>query len=312
MTALVDTLRSGSDLEATTVLARLRLGETIEEIVQCLDATKFHGSFESDESYASPGSPLPVDHLVALPESRLPLKHPTVSSGALDIVSSSSEKSNAVKFLSVIFEREEFRLPAGLYEEDIVIRLHNVTPTAVAIAHQPSGAAQSHSFDVLQGSARNRHQSLATVTTGKSISSSRELDRRFQRTWATYPRRRDGLAAASSFKITNTMISPNVLLSTSARDLAIPSWAMMNANTKSGSSSMNSAFSDIQKKAAAMALDGISQEAIVGSHPNIAALFNEDEYKSSPLLSQWAAGMVHSVKLKGCPVHTSLSNNHSC
>jgi len=40
---------------------------------------------------------------------------------------------------------------------------------------------------------------------------------------------------------------------------------------------------------------------VIETHPNIAALFDEEEFKRSGILSQWAVGMVHSAQLKVNP-----------
>jgi hypothetical protein len=44
---------------------------------------------------------------------------------------------------------------------------------------------------------------------------------------------------------------------------------------------------------------GIPMSQIIETHPNIAALYDEEEFKKSGVLTKWAVGMVHSLYLKG-------------
>lgn len=62
---------------------------------------------------------------------------------------------------------------------------------------------------------------------------------------------------------------------------------------------MDLAFTTIHDQSAALIQRGCTENEIFGDQPNMAALFDEDELKISSALSRWAAGMVHSIKLKG-------------
>ena len=44
---------------------------------------------------------------------------------------------------------------------------------------------------------------------------------------------------------------------------------------------------------------GVSIEQIIETHPNVAALFDEEVFRNSGILSKWAVGMVHGMFLKG-------------
>lgn len=83
------------------------------------------------------------------------------------------------------------------------------------------------------------------------------------------------------------------------KKLFVPTWAMMTLNTKRDPGSLHYAFTGILQDAAGMMDSGAPVEAVIETHPNIAALFNEEDFKRSGLLSQWAASMVHSMELKG-------------
>jgi hypothetical protein len=82
-------------------------------------------------------------------------------------------------------------------------------------------------------------------------------------------------------------------------NLFLPTWAMMTVSTRPDPGSLKVAFQGLYQRTAAVIEDGMPLEAVIEAHPNIAALFNEDEYNRSGVLSKWAAGMVHSAQLKG-------------
>jgi hypothetical protein len=74
---------------------------------------------------------------------------------------------------------------------------------------------------------------------------------------------------------------------------------MLPINTVPGPGSLGFAFSSILQEAASLKNMGVSIEQIIETHPNVAALFDENVFGNSGILSKWAAGMVHGVFLKG-------------
>jgi hypothetical protein len=86
---------------------------------------------------------------------------------------------------------------------------------------------------------------------------------------------------------------------TQVNNLFLPTWAMMTANSRSGSGSLRYAFSGILEKATAMIELGTPVELVIETHPNIAALYDEDQYRNSGVVSKWAASMVHGFMLRG-------------
>jgi hypothetical protein len=82
-------------------------------------------------------------------------------------------------------------------------------------------------------------------------------------------------------------------------DLSVPTWAILPVNTWSGPGTLKHAFSGVMQQVADLINMGVPVEQIIETHPNIAALFDEDEFKKSGILSKWAVGMVHSVYLQG-------------
>lgn len=92
-----------------------------------------------------------------------------------------------------------------------------------------------------------------------------------------------------------------------ANNLSLPTWSMMTINTKPDPGSLRYAFPGILKEATTMIYNGTPVELVIETHPNIAALFNKDEFERSGILSQWAASMVHSTQLKGALTFSTMS-----
>lgn len=82
-------------------------------------------------------------------------------------------------------------------------------------------------------------------------------------------------------------------------NLSLPTWAMMTINTRPDPGGIRHAFWGVIREATAMLRSGTPIDFIIEKHPNIAALFDEDEFARSGMLSRWAASMVHSMRLKG-------------
>ena len=85
----------------------------------------------------------------------------------------------------------------------------------------------------------------------------------------------------------------------SSSDFHLPTWAMLPINTISDPGSLRGAIPNVLREAANMIRMGRPLEDLLEPHPNIAALFDEDVFNNSGILSRWAVGMVHGVCLKG-------------
>jgi hypothetical protein len=83
------------------------------------------------------------------------------------------------------------------------------------------------------------------------------------------------------------------------RNIFAPNWAATTLNTELDPGDMSNAFSDIYQKATSLLKKGEPVNRVIGDHPNIAALYDQEQFDRSSLLSQWAARMVHSVKCQG-------------
>jgi hypothetical protein len=82
-------------------------------------------------------------------------------------------------------------------------------------------------------------------------------------------------------------------------NLFLPTWAMMTVNTRPDPGSLKTAFYSLYGETSALLSSGTPIEAIIEVHPNIAALFDEEEYHRSGVLTKWLAGLVHSSRFKG-------------
>jgi hypothetical protein len=83
------------------------------------------------------------------------------------------------------------------------------------------------------------------------------------------------------------------------RNIFVPNWAVTSLNTEPDPGEMKNAFGDIYKRATSLLEKGETVNRIIGDHPNIAALYDPEQFDRSCILSQWAARMVHSVKCQG-------------
>ncbi|KAM0233518.1 hypothetical protein ACHAP5_010392 [Fusarium lateritium] len=106
----------------------------------------------------------------------------------------------------------------------------------------------------------------------------------------------NNLALSSSIKANGY---PGFIQDAQIRNLFVPNWAVTSLNTEPDPGGLDDAFGDIFKRATGLLKKGEPVHHIVGSHPNIAALYDQEEFDKSCLLSQWAARMVHSVKRQG-------------
>lgn len=89
-------------------------------------------------------------------------------------------------------------------------------------------------------------------------------------------------------------------------NLFIPTWAMKVVNSDWDGISYG-ALKTFLEESKAMILGGVSPDAIFGVHPYVGALFDESTFKRGPPLSQWAARMVKSIKVKS-PDMTQFSS----
>lgn len=291
LTTLVDALRSGSDLEASILLARLRLGEPLAEIIQDLTSSAALPLLSDATELSSPAAGIsnPSDLV------------PRVDRAAEDFVVPVDIKVSTISnthepFLSVLFERNELKFLCTLEDDGTSTSSYFTSNTAgVSSSSNPIPAV------------RNDHLLESCITPRKRARrTDSDAIQMPHAMWAPYPKVRDGIVACPLVQLHEQNALIYLPPTNPVGSLIIPSWAMKVKNVESRSNSMNLAFSGIQDTATQFIERGITAEEIFGSHPDIAALLDEKQHNESPVLSQWAASMVHSVKLKGLSLANPL------
>ena len=93
-------------------------------------------------------------------------------------------------------------------------------------------------------------------------------------------------------------------------NIFVPAWAMMTDNSSSDIGKIRQAITGIYDDATKMMMAGASLQDVAGAYPNIAAIFDEKQFATSPVITQWAARMIRTIKLK-CALHLSHSLHRS-
>ncbi|RBR13527.1 uncharacterized protein FIESC28_08155 [Fusarium coffeatum] len=106
----------------------------------------------------------------------------------------------------------------------------------------------------------------------------------------------NNLSLSSSIRVNGY---PRNIQDAQIRNIFVPNWAATSLNTVPDPGGLDDAFADIYQQATNLLKDGEPLSKIFGHHPNVAALYDQQEFDRSCLLSQWAARMVHSVKRQG-------------
>ena len=302
LASLVDALRSSNDSEATTLLARLRLGDAVADIVKGLSTTTMvqQGSTIASPA-APPGSKSNPDLTMEFLDELL------VSSKDLGVVSQleSPELQDNVGFLSVLFQQDEFSKTS---KEHGTCTAENLsTPTTVTRADVHLRTANLCSLDSCETISSNDHEPVADTTSQvRALLAACSDDRCAHATWSTYPKVPDSLSIVPSCQVFPGEIASKEAHGLSSSNTLVPLWAMMSIHRKSRSDPMNAAFGSIHKAAANLLRKGIPAKEVFGAHPDIAALLSEKGHKNASLLSRWAASMVHSTRNKGFPLNFSI------
>lgn len=322
---IINFLRSRPDDEATNVLAKLRLGDRVEDVANSLPPTASSGalfkspSLLAQESTDTSTSGVSYDSMSGHNESDASsfYRHGSTASitssseqRALSHVSSSKGKQPAIiggedegSFLHIVFDRQDYLLPTSESdneEDDDRDTDGNVDPRLLG---------QGGSFDIGTASPGSPMDfsgsgvpSPQKDETGRSIHATHLRSRQpIVNTIRLHPNLnlRDlfgNMPFSSSIRANH--FDPSVQ-DAQANNLSLPTWSMMTINTKPDPGSLRYAFPGILKEATTMIYNGTPVELVIETHPNIAALFNKDEFERSGILSQWAASMVHSTQLKG-------------
>jgi hypothetical protein len=225
---------------------------------------------------------------------------PTAGKGKQPVSTDTSAKA---PFLFILFRREDYL--RGLdesNEEDGVdgtadafidprLLIHStLADGATSPMESPAESLRSRQPSPRKSQAP-RYHSLTHLSNRQSIVSATQIHPSFSL------RNLFGNLPFSSSVRTNNY--PPIIQDAQVNNLFLPVWAMMPVNTRPDPGSVKHAFRALFRDTTALIEGGVRVEAIIEAHPNIAALFDEDEYNKSGVLSKWAAGMVHSTQLKG-------------
>ncbi|KAF2998524.1 hypothetical protein E8E13_004587 [Curvularia kusanoi] len=315
---VMNALRSGSDIEASTLLARLRLGERVDDIAKTLaptssilESTSTSTSGVSQEapfgqSDFAGSSSLRHDYRTSRPSSS---EHrpswassAAMSSGSAGKMKQYTGPSNITAegdhFLSLLFDRQDYLLAVSDSEDDDTADSElekTLDPRLLyedgrGLARSPKDTSTSRKQSPEKGEAiRSIHvthlRSRQSVVNTIRVHPNLNLRNLF-----------GNLPFSSSVRANNY---PDNVQNAQVNNLFLPIWAMMTVNTRPDPGSVKFAFPNIMQEATAMIEAGTPVELIIETHPNIAALLDEVEFNEAGILSRWAAGMVHSMMLKG-------------
>ncbi|RBR11771.1 hypothetical protein FVER53590_30403 [Fusarium verticillioides] len=153
----------------------------------------------------------------------------------------------------------------------------------------------SATFSVANGYAESADADFTTVNS-PVLEGDAELRDREHTIHPNYQNNFGNLALSNSIRANGY---PRHIQDAQIRNIFVPSWAATTLNTELDPGEMSSAFGDIYQKATSLLKKGEPVNRVIGDYPNIAALYDQDQFDRSCLLSQWAARMVYSVRLQG-------------
>ncbi|KAH6865443.1 hypothetical protein BKA58DRAFT_221242 [Alternaria rosae] len=329
---IVTSLRSGTDDQAAAVLARLRLGEAPEEVAKTLPMTVSPAisgqppSLLGQESTDTSGSGMSLESAfdtskaasqfrkgsnisMASPTSQNRGWSPSANNPASSFGPGKGKQSATVDgandhhFLVPLFDREDYLLTrdeAGEEsEEEDKIQDNQIDPRLLQQGTNFDGVGNAASSSK---SSRSRRPSPHRKNTIRSIYPTHLTGRQsIVNTIRIHPnlnlRNLFGNMPFSSSIRSNHY--PGDIQETQISNLFLPTWSMLPINTVPDPGSLKRAFPGIYEQATALINMGIPADQIIETHPNIAALWDEDVYNNSGILTKWAVGMVHGVYMKG-------------
>ncbi|EEU34276.1 uncharacterized protein NECHADRAFT_50387 [Fusarium vanettenii 77-13-4] len=244
-----------------------------------------------------PSSLEPVASTLTLPANTLTI-HSYLQSPAL-FPEASITKREALLFFLPLFNRLDYLLGAPLDNHDAKQDpVKNKDPMIHYASSREaySVAAPFHLLDSYNSYPSSISDQLADlgeprlpVQTGQSLAA-------FLRIHSNYGNSFGNLPLSSSIRANNY---PPDVQDVQLRNFTVPIWAVTTLNTLPDPGGLREAFTSVYNEATRLLQEGSDLERVVRAHPEIAALFDQEEFDKSSFLSRWAAQMVHSVKLKG-------------
>ncbi|KAK4199183.1 hypothetical protein QBC40DRAFT_282353 [Triangularia verruculosa] len=272
---VVDRLRSSTDQDAALLLARLRLGDSVDQLANTVAAT---------------GAPSPsvisdtITHMTTPGSSFYPeeanIQHFEPGVGLPNMHGD---------FLHPAFDRHEFgHVPAEVLAEEI-------DPSAGSVVVLEAPGSQDAEADGADGADGTDG---TDGTTGSNITGIK-----FVKIWSFAVGLQRGIALNPPQPSRhNLRIHPNILgdhgkvgsPGTIPRSLFVPRWSMMVAHSDFDGT-LHGFLSGFLVEARARLQDASTPEDVFGTHAHIGALFDKDEFEKAPPLSQWATRVVHSI-----------------
>ncbi|KAI1078666.1 hypothetical protein F5B20DRAFT_546857 [Whalleya microplaca] len=192
------------------------------------------------------------------------------------------------KFLPPLFKREEYLLGMVGSRRDMSVGSETVDPKV--LQH-----TTDEEFEEIEEASTALTEIHKLDLSSTPLNSRQAMDTKIR----VHPNLQKLLGSLPFYRNVPSNTFSSVRPDSPARNDSVPTWAVMTTNTKPGFGRMREAFTDIYNEATALLRDGTSLDDVTGAHPNIAALYDIEEYERSSLLSRWAARMVYSIKLKG-------------
>jgi len=312
---VIQALRTSTDDQASAILARLRIGDRLGEVIKTLPTppSADPSIALSDDRTSVYGRDSSTPHSPNITQSSwCGTSSQAVSAKGKQPASGISTQRQP--FLSILFDRGDYlaSIRDERDDEDVMYPASFIDPQLLL---------QSNPFDAPSASTGS-----PTETTTFSLHQSPIQD--------NFPTHRSLMLWSKRQPIANTIrVHPNLNLgslfgnmpfSSSVRtnhypmdiqnaqvdNLFLPAWAMMTVSTRPDPGSLKQAFQSLHRDTTAMIESGTPLEMIIETHPNIAALFDENEYNNSGIISRWAAAMVHSAQCKGMFVEPTSQPDH--
>ncbi|KAF1941691.1 hypothetical protein EJ02DRAFT_347163 [Clathrospora elynae] len=319
---IVFSLCSGTDFQAVSTLTRLRFGERLEDVAKSLPAiapssapseppslltTEFTASSASglsreslsalDKKTGTPsvrhGSTVsltsPIRQLPGWPTSHYTVSPPLPSSAKGKQPATVGELAGNA-FLSILYDRDDYLLARGENEDGLV---------------DDDFLDETIDPRLMQQASLSDHGllPLGPSTDGlQSRKASPQIQQGTRSIHATHIMSRQQIVNTIRVHQNFALRNPVILNYTPMNpigNLSFPTWSMMPVNTRPDPGSLRHAFLGVMQEATELITRGAPVELIIEKHPNIAALFDEEEFNKSGVLSKWAVGMVHSDQLKG-------------
>ncbi|KAH4855471.1 hypothetical protein HBH75_086550 [Parastagonospora nodorum] len=321
MERVIQALRTSSDDQASAILARLRIGNRLDEVVKTLppvvsnppslSAQDLAGASISyatvDPSIASSdGSSSVYGRYSSAPHS------PNITLSSWSGISSqaasakgkqpaSARNAQEPPFLSILFDRADCLgtiSDEGEDEDDMY--LAGFIDPQLLLQSNPLDAPGA-STGSPTGNTRSLHQSPKDDFTPHSFLTHWSKRQPIVNAIRVHPNLNlrnlfGNMPFSSSVRANNY---PLGIQNAQVNNLFLPTWAMMTVSTRPDPGSLKEAFQSLHRDTAVMIESGTPVEVIIETHPNIAALFDENEYNNSGVLSKWSAAMIHSAQHKG-------------